>query len=172
VNGEYKITGEHRSRLAAVYLRQSSMAQVRENTESTARQYALADEAVRLGWARTDVIVIDTDLGVSGRWGVARAGFTDLVGRVRSGEVGAIFGLEISRPEPAPRALRDHRRPTRARSGPHCVRRACSGALIKSTTPPRHRHWAAALVLTREHGSYCWVVKSGRRAVTGSAERK
>jgi DNA invertase Pin-like site-specific DNA recombinase len=97
VNGEHKITSEHRSRLAAVYLRQSSMAQVRENTESTARQYALADEAVRLGWARTDVIVIDTDLGVSGRWGVARAGFTELVGRVCSGEVGAIFGLEISR---------------------------------------------------------------------------
>jgi DNA invertase Pin-like site-specific DNA recombinase len=97
VNGAHKITGEHRGRLAAVYLRQSSMAQVRENTESTARQYGLADEAVRLGWARANVLVIDTDLGVSGRWGVARAGFTDLVGRVCSGEVGAIFGLEISR---------------------------------------------------------------------------
>ena len=97
MNGEHKITSEHRSRLAAIYLRQSSMAQVRENTESTARQYALADEAVRLGWARGDVLVIDTDLGVSGRWGVARAGFTELVGRVCSGEVGAIFGLEISR---------------------------------------------------------------------------
>jgi DNA invertase Pin-like site-specific DNA recombinase len=97
VNGETKIDGSHRDRLAVVYLRQSSMAQVRENTESTARQYALADEAVRLGWARTDVIVIDTDLGVSGRWGVARAGFTELVGRVCSGEVGAILGLEISR---------------------------------------------------------------------------
>ena len=97
MNGEHKITSEHRSRAAAIYLRQSSMAQVRENTESTARQYALAEEAVRLGWARGDVLVIDTDLGVSGRWGVARAGFTDLVGRVCSGEVGAVFGLEISR---------------------------------------------------------------------------
>src|SRR4249919_1325998 len=73
------------------------MAQVREHTESTARQYGLAEEAVRLGWARADVLVIDTDLGVSGRWGVARAGFTELVGRVCSGEVGAIFGIEISR---------------------------------------------------------------------------
>ena len=44
-----------------------------------------------------DVVVIDTDLGVSGRWGVARAGFTELVRRVCSGEVGAIFGIEISR---------------------------------------------------------------------------
>jgi DNA invertase Pin-like site-specific DNA recombinase len=97
VNSEHKITSSHRDRAAVIYLRQSSMAQVREHTESTARQYGLAEEAVRLGWARADVLVIDTDLGVSGRWGVARAGFTELVGRVCSGEVGAIFGLEISR---------------------------------------------------------------------------
>ena len=97
MNGEEKISGIHRDRLAAIYLRQSSMAQVREHTESTTRQYGLAEEAVRLGWARPDVVVIDTDLGVSGRWGVARAGFTELVSRVCTGEVGAIFGIEISR---------------------------------------------------------------------------
>jgi DNA invertase Pin-like site-specific DNA recombinase len=97
VNSEGKITSRHRSRQAVIYLRQSSMAQVREHTESTTRQYGLAEEAVRLGWARAEVVVIDTDLGVSGRWGVARAGFTELVGRVCSGEVGAIFGIEISR---------------------------------------------------------------------------
>jgi DNA invertase Pin-like site-specific DNA recombinase len=97
VNGETKIGGSHRDRLAVVYLRQSSMAQVREHTESTARQYGLVEDAVRLGWARTDVVVIDTDLGVSGRWGVARAGFAELVRRVCCGEVGAIFGIEISR---------------------------------------------------------------------------
>jgi len=78
MNGEAKITNLHRDRLAVIYLRQSSMAQVREHTESTTRQYGLAEEAVRLGWARLDVLVIDTDLGVSGRWGVARAGFTEL----------------------------------------------------------------------------------------------
>jgi DNA invertase Pin-like site-specific DNA recombinase len=97
VNGETKIGSGHRDRLAVIYLRQSSMAQVRDHTESTTRQYGLADEAVRLGWARRDVVVIDTDLGVSGWWGVVRAGFTELVGRVCSGEVGAIFGIEISR---------------------------------------------------------------------------
>jgi excisionase family DNA binding protein len=97
VNGEGKITRVHLDRLAVVYLRQSSMAQVREHTESTTRQYGLQDEAVRLGWARHDVVMIDTDLGVSGRWGVPRAGFTELVGRVCAGEVGAIFGIEISR---------------------------------------------------------------------------
>src|SRR6185436_14364970 len=97
MNGEAKITSAHRDRLAVIYLRQSSMAQVREHTESTTRQYGLAEEAVRLGWARPDVVVIDTDLGVSGRWGVARAGFAELVARVCTGEVGAVFGMEISR---------------------------------------------------------------------------
>jgi DNA invertase Pin-like site-specific DNA recombinase len=97
VNGEQKITSFHRERLAVVYLRQSSMAQVREHTESTARQYGLAGEATRLGWAPGDVQVIDTDLGISGRFGVAREGFRDLVSLVCRGEVGAIFGIEISR---------------------------------------------------------------------------
>jgi DNA invertase Pin-like site-specific DNA recombinase len=97
MNGEAKISSAHRDRLAVIYLRQSSMAQVREHTESTTRQYGLAEVAVGLGWARADVLVIDTDLGVSGRWGVARVGFTELVSRVCSGEVGAIFGIEISR---------------------------------------------------------------------------
>src|SRR3954463_155636 len=97
MNGEAKIGSVHRDRLAVIYLRQSSMAQVREHAESTMRQYGLVEVAVGLGWARTDVVVIDTGLGVSGRWGVARAGFAELVARVCSGEVGAIFGIEISR---------------------------------------------------------------------------
>src|SRR6201993_2481743 len=97
VNGVAKIVGGHRDRLAVVYLRQSSMAQVREHTQSTMRQYGLVEEAVRLGWGRRDVLGIDTDPGVSGRWGVARAGFAELVSRVCTGQVGAIFGIEISR---------------------------------------------------------------------------
>lgn len=97
MSGETKITSDHRERAAVIYLRQSSMAQVREHTESTMRQYGLADRAVELGWAREQVVTIDTDLGVSGRWGVVREGFTDLVRRVCTGEVGAIFGIEISR---------------------------------------------------------------------------
>ena len=73
------------------------MAQVREHTESTRSQYALADKAAALGWARSDIEVIDTDLGISGKWGVAREGFTELVTRVCRGDVGAIFGIEITR---------------------------------------------------------------------------
>ncbi len=97
MNGEHKITGSHRERACMIYLRQSSMAQVREHTESTRSQYALADKAAALGWARGDIEVIDTDLGVSGKWGVAREGFAYLVARVCSGDVGAIFGIEITR---------------------------------------------------------------------------
>jgi DNA invertase Pin-like site-specific DNA recombinase len=97
VNGEHKITSGHRDRKALIYLRQSSMAQVRHHTESTRSQYALADRAAQMGWARRDIEVIDTDLGISGKWGVAREGFTELVTRVCTGEVGAIFGIEITR---------------------------------------------------------------------------
>jgi DNA invertase Pin-like site-specific DNA recombinase len=61
------------------------------------RQYGMADEAVRLGWARTSVTVIDADLGASGRFGAAREGFRQVVTKVCLGEAGAIFGLEVSR---------------------------------------------------------------------------
>src|SRR5207248_1578836 len=58
MNGEHKIGQRHRSRLALIYLRQSTAAQVREHTESTMRQYALADAAVCLGWDRSQVLVL------------------------------------------------------------------------------------------------------------------
>lgn len=96
MRGGEKITTSHRERAALIYVRQSSLAQVRDNTESTARQYALADEAVALGWARQAVEVIDADLGLSGRSADGRSGYKELVGRVCAGEVGAIFGLEVS----------------------------------------------------------------------------
>ena len=97
MNGEYKITSFHRERAALIYLRQSSMAQVRQHTESTKSQYGLAEMAAGLGWARSDIEVIDTDLGISGKWGVAREGFTELVTRMCRGDAGAIFGIEITR---------------------------------------------------------------------------
>ncbi len=94
-----KITSAHRERLALIYLRQSSPRQVRENFRSTERQYALQDEAVKLGWQPEQVVVIDQDLGISGRFSdsQARGAFKELVARVCLGEVGAIFGLEVSR---------------------------------------------------------------------------
>jgi DNA invertase Pin-like site-specific DNA recombinase len=92
-----KITAAHLQRAAVVYVRQSSLAQVRDHRESTARQYALVQEAARLGWVGSRISVIDADLGLSGRTASARSGFKELVGRVCVGEVGAILGLEVSR---------------------------------------------------------------------------
>ncbi len=61
-----KIRPGHLGRAAVIYVRQSTYAQVRDHTESTARQYGLATEAVRLGWPPQLVEVIDADLGLSG----------------------------------------------------------------------------------------------------------
>jgi len=97
VNGERKITSSHRERAAVIYPRQSAMAQVRQHTESARSQYALADKAAALGWPRTSIEVTGADLGVSGKRGVPREGFTELVTRVCSGDAGAIFGIEITR---------------------------------------------------------------------------
>jgi len=97
MRGEQKIGRSHLDRTAVIYLRQSTMMQVREHGESTARQYGLAGEAARLGWPATRIVVIDCDLGLSGRTATHREGFRDLLGRVCAGEAGAIFGLEISR---------------------------------------------------------------------------
>jgi DNA invertase Pin-like site-specific DNA recombinase len=97
MSGLGSITSRHRDRLAVVYIRQSTLAQVRDNTESTARQYGLAAEAARLGWDASKILTIDSDLGLSGRSAGGRGGFRELVSRVCLGEVGAILGLEVSR---------------------------------------------------------------------------
>lgn len=58
-----RITPQHRARKAVVYLRQSSMRQVRENKESQHLQRALADVVREQGW--TEVETIDCDLGMT-----------------------------------------------------------------------------------------------------------
>ena len=90
VSAAAKITGSHLQRVAIVYLRQSSPRQVRENFRSTERQYALAEEAARLGWEAERIVVVDGDLGISGRFSdtQARKGYAQLVARVCLGEVG------------------------------------------------------------------------------------
>jgi len=92
-----KITTGHLSRQAMLYVRQSSLHQVLENTESTARQYALQERAVALGWTAERIVVIDQDLGQSGASAVDRAGFQRLVAEVGLGQVGLVLGLEVSR---------------------------------------------------------------------------
>ena len=97
IRGEQKVTRSHLERAAIVYVRQSTLVQVREHTESTARQYGLAELAARLGWPAGGIEVIDADLGLSGRSATCREGFKQLVAQVCLGEVGAVFGLEVSR---------------------------------------------------------------------------
>ena len=88
---------EHRSRPAYVYVRQSTLAQVRHNQESTERQYALRDKALALGWTPPTIRTLDRDLGVSGAQMAGREDFKTLVADVSMGQVGAVFALEVSR---------------------------------------------------------------------------
>ncbi len=90
-----KIRAEHLERRAVVYLRQSTLKQVRENLESQRLQYALADRARELGWENVEII--DTDLGTSASIGSKRVGFEHLVAKVALGEVGIILSREVSR---------------------------------------------------------------------------
>ncbi|HYS20389.1 MAG TPA: recombinase family protein, partial [Gemmatimonadales bacterium] len=90
-----KIRADHRERAAYVYVRQSSLYQVRHHREGQLRQYALADRARQLGFAQ--VVVVDDDLGISGSGRQERHGFGRLLTAVCQGEVGAVFALEASR---------------------------------------------------------------------------
>lgn len=92
-----RITRLHRERLAYVYVRQSTMAQVGRNTESTDRQYKLLQRAIDLGWPSTQVVIVDDDLGVSGAGTKHRGGFERMAAEVALGRVGIVLALEVSR---------------------------------------------------------------------------
>lgn len=94
---ETAIRPDHRQRLAFVYIRQSSLAQVVRNTESTRRQYALAARAEALGWPPDRITVVDQDLGLSGASSEQREGFKRLAADVALGQAGLVLGLEVSR---------------------------------------------------------------------------
>ena len=92
-----KVTTDHLRRDAYLYIRQSSLHQVMENTESTKRQYGLRQRAVALGWPADRVTVIDEDLGQSASGRIHRTGFERLVAEVGTGRAGIVLGLEVSR---------------------------------------------------------------------------
>jgi len=96
-NQQQKVSPSHLRRKAYLYVRQSTLRQVFENTESTKRQYALKERAIRLGWAIEDVITIDSDLGQSAASANDREGFQRLVSDVGLGRAGIVLGLEVSR---------------------------------------------------------------------------
>jgi DNA invertase Pin-like site-specific DNA recombinase len=92
-----RVTAEHLRRNAYLYVRQSSLYQVANNTESSRRQYDLRGRAVALGWSAEQVVVIDVDQGQSGASAADRAGFQVLVADVSLGKAGIVLGLECSR---------------------------------------------------------------------------
>jgi DNA invertase Pin-like site-specific DNA recombinase len=91
-----KITEQHRSKPACVYIRQSTPGQVRHHQESTQRQYALRQRAMELGWSESAIRILDRDLGHSAQL-AGREDFKTLVAEVSMGQVGAVFALEVSR---------------------------------------------------------------------------
>jgi DNA invertase Pin-like site-specific DNA recombinase len=92
-----KITQQHRSRPAYIYIRQSTPGQVLHHQESTERQYALRAMALELGWSESAIRMLDRALGISGTEMTRREDFKTLVADVSMGQVGAVFALEVSR---------------------------------------------------------------------------
>src|SRR5499427_1048986 len=92
-----KVQTRHLKRNAYLYIRQSTLRQVFENSESTKRQYDLRQRAIALGWPEDRIIVIDNDLGQSGVSAADREGFQRLVTEVSLGRAGIVLGLEVSR---------------------------------------------------------------------------
>src|SRR5436309_3563307 len=92
-----KVRDGHLARKAIVYVRQSSPQQVAEHKESAARQYALADLAVALGWPRDRVEVADQDQGRSGQCAEGRIGFQHILAELGLDHVGIILGQDASR---------------------------------------------------------------------------
>jgi DNA invertase Pin-like site-specific DNA recombinase len=92
-----KISDQHHRKPAYIYVRQSTLAQVRHHRESTERQYALREKALALGWPEAAIRTLDRDLGLSGAQMSGREDFKTLVADVSMGQVGAVFALEVSR---------------------------------------------------------------------------
>jgi DNA invertase Pin-like site-specific DNA recombinase len=97
VSEHSKVAAAHLARPAIIYVRQSTLAQLERNQESTARQYDLQERAVALGWARGALRVIDEDQGHCGATAAGRSGFADLAAQVGLGQVGIVLALEVSR---------------------------------------------------------------------------
>src|SRR5262249_11662285 len=93
-----KIKSWHLDRIAIVYIRQSDPQQLVKHPESTARQYALVERAVALGWPRDRVVVIDEDQGKTASTAEGRFGFHYLMAEVALDHIGLLLGSEVSRP--------------------------------------------------------------------------
>jgi len=88
----------HLQRVAAVYMRQSSPEQVRNNTGSTAVQRDLAAVARAWGWPDSRIDPIDDDLGKSAARSTSkRTGFQKLLESIEAGRVGLVLLQNLGR---------------------------------------------------------------------------
>lgn len=92
-----RVGAQHLARSAFVYVRQSTIHQVRNHLESQRRQYDLVGQVAELGWPRERIVVVDEDQGKSGASAGTRAGFGRLVAAVGRSEAGIVACLEMSR---------------------------------------------------------------------------
>ena len=97
MNGAGSITVDHLSRKAVLYVRQSTIRQVRENETSLEFQLALRKKIIEYGWPPERIEVIDCDLGVSGKYSENREGYQKLIADVVIGSVGVIASWDASR---------------------------------------------------------------------------
>jgi DNA invertase Pin-like site-specific DNA recombinase len=92
-----RIKPHHLARQAIIYVRQSTAQQTIQNRESLSMQYALRERAIQLGWPASRVVVIDSDLGMTGSSSEGRPGFQNLVSRVSLDQAGAVFAFDVTR---------------------------------------------------------------------------
>jgi len=92
-----EIKASHLARRAAVYLRQSSLRQVEENTGSTEYQRGQVQWALRYGWRDDQIDVLDADLGLSGSSSAHRTDYLRVVAAIRGREIGALFASDLTR---------------------------------------------------------------------------
>ena len=97
LNSQPKLRDDHLKRQAFIYVRQSTLMQVRDNTGITAHQYDLVRRVQDLGWREEHIMVIDQDQGRSGASSTGRDGFEQLIVDVGLGHAGVVFSLEASR---------------------------------------------------------------------------
>jgi len=93
----HKIKPEHLQRLAGVYIRQSSLGQVRNNRESYRVQKGLRARAEQLGWPLGNVKIFEADQGESASKPMTRNDFNSLLRMIQDQQVGIVFSIDMTR---------------------------------------------------------------------------
>jgi DNA invertase Pin-like site-specific DNA recombinase len=93
----HKIKPQHLQRLAAVYIRQSSPGQVKNNRESYRVQKRLTARAEELGWAADQIKCFEADQGQSASTPMTRGDFDSLLQMIQEQQIGIVFCVDVTR---------------------------------------------------------------------------